>query len=246
MKPVRIFFSYAHEDEKFREELEKHLSFLKRNKKIIGWHDRRITGGSNWEQEINENIDKAQIILMLISPDFIASDYCFETESIRALERHKKKEAVVIPIIVRPCLWTETPFKSLQALPTDGVPISTCSNPDEAWLDVAKGLLKVVDQLLKVNALKEAESIARNRASPPVQSDKNEEYESQLIRFLSEYKKYWFSPVKIKSMADKVPDAKGLSSLEVNVIIDYCESLTKKGVLSVMYNAKRSRIYKIA
>jgi hypothetical protein len=134
----------------------------------------------------------------------------------------------------------------MQALPTDGVPISTCTNPDEAWLDVARGLLKVVDQLLKVDALKEAESIARKRASPPAQRDRNEEYEGQLIRFLSEYKKYWFSPVKIKSMADKVPEAKGLSALDVNIIIDYCESLTKKGVLSVMYNAKRSRIYKIA
>lgn len=240
MKPIRVFFSYAHEDEKFREELEKHLSFLKRNKKIIGWHDRRITGGSNWEQEINDNIDQAQIILMLISPDFINSDYCFETESIRALEKHSKKEAIVVPIIIRPCLWLQTPFKSLQALPTDGMPVSTFKNSDEAWLDVSVGLLKIVDHLLKENAIEEAETMITKTDSAG-----NKEHEDQLIRFLSEYKKYWFSPYKIKSMADKVPETKDLSSLDVSVIVEYCESLVKKGSLSVMLNAKGNKIYKV-
>lgn len=242
-KPIRIFFSYAHEDEKFREELEKHLSFLKRSKKIIGWHDRRISAGANWEQEINDNIDQAQIILMLISPDFINSDYCFETESIRALEKHGKGEALVIPIIIRPCLWTETPFKNLQALPTDGVPVSTASNPDEAWLNVAHGLLEVVNERLARDGDVDDEEIEDVKPIPGV--PQIGQHEDQIVKFLSEYKKYWFSPTKIKSMADKVPGTKDLTSLDVSAIIQYCESLVEKGLLNAMLNAKGNRIYKI-
>lgn len=241
-KPIRIFFSYAHEDEKFREELEKHLSFLKRSKKIIGWHDRRISAGANWEQEINENIDQAQIILMLISPDFINSDYCFETETIRALEKHSKGEALVIPIIIRPCLWSETPFKNLQALPTDGVPVSTAPNEDEAWLNVAHGLLRVVNERLSKDIDGQVEEVEIK--TTPDTSTTNA-HENQIIRFLSEYRKYWFSPIKIKSMADKVSGAKDLTALDVTTIIEYCESLTKKGILNTMLNAKGNRIYKI-
>lgn len=241
-KPIRIFFSYAHEDEKFREELEKHLSFLKRNKKIIGWHDRRISAGANWEQEINDNIDQAQIILMLISPDFINSDYCFETETIRALEKHGKGEALVIPIIIRPCLWTETPFKNLQALPTDGVPVSTAANQDQAWLNVAHGLLEVINQRLAKNQDAE-EEVAVTKPRPGIST--SGQHEDQIIKFLSEYKKYWFSPIKIKSMADKVPGTKDLTSLDVSSIIEHCESLAKKGLLNSMFNAKGNKVYKI-
>ena len=243
MKPIRIFFSYAHEDEKFRKELEKHLSFLKRSKKIIGWHDRRISAGANWEQEINDNIDQAQVILMLISPDFINSDYCYETESIRALEKHNKGEALVIPIIIRPCLWTETPFQSLQALPTDGVPVSTSSNPDEAWLNVAQGLLEVVNERIKRN--EEADMDDEKVETVVSKKTENKEHEDQILKFLSAYKKYWFSPVKIKSMADKVPGTKDLTSLDVNRIIEYCEALVQKDLLNTMLNAKGNKIYKI-
>lgn len=240
-KPIRIFLSYAHEDEKFREELEKHLSFLKRSKKIIGWHDRRISAGANWEQEINDNIDQAQIILMLISPDFINSDYCFETETIRALEKHGKGEALVIPIIIRPCLWTETPFKNLQALPTDGVPVSTAPNQDEAWLNVANGLLEVVNErLTQTNGVGEDGGVKPTLGVPNIGP-----HEDQIIKFLSEYKKYWFSPNKIKSMADKVSGTKDLTLLDVSAIIAYCESLTRKGLLNSMLNGKGNKIYKI-
>lgn len=245
MNPIRIFFSYAHEDEEFREELEKHLSFLKRSEKIIGWHDRRISGGANWEQEINENIDQAQVILMLLSPDFINSDYCFETESIRALERHHKKEALVIPIIIRPCLWKQTPFKSIQALPTDGKPISTFENPDEAWLHVAEGLLKVIDGLLVKNKDQELKSISDIHKKEIPENEKNKAYEDQILKFLSEYKKYWFTPAKIKSMADKVAGTQDLTSLEVDTIIGFCESLTKKALLNSMLNARGTKIYKV-
>jgi len=245
MNPIRIFFSYAHEDEAFRIELEKHLSFLKRSKKIIGWHDRRISGGSNWEQEINENIDQAQVILMLISPDFINSDYCYETEAIRAFERHNRKEALVIPVIVRPCLWTETPFKSLQALPTDGIPVSTFKNLDEAWLNVAQGLLKVVDQLIEKNIGIQLNDIPNSQEIVASEKSKNKDHEEQLLKFLFEYKIYWFTPVKIKSMADKVAGTENLTSLEVDSIIEYCESLSKKGLVNSMLNARGTKIFKI-
>lgn len=245
MKPIHIFFSYAHEDEKFREELEKHLAFLKRDKKIIEWHDRRLLAGSNWEKEIIDNIDQAQIIVMLMSPDFISSDYCSETESKRALERHSREEAIVVPVIIRPCLWTQTPFKNLQALPKDGVPVSTFKNHDEAWLEVAKGLLKVINKLLKVEVSEGALPISHDPINGSSEKEANKKYEEQLIRFLSEYKKYWFTPVKIKSMAVQVSGAKDLSVLEVGGIIACCDALTQQGLLSTMRNAKGDNIYKI-
>jgi hypothetical protein len=147
----------------------------------------------------------------------------------------------VIPIIIRPCLWTETPFKNLQALPTDGVPVSTAANQDQAWLNVANGLLEVINQRLAKN--QEVEEVAAIKPRPGL--SKIGQHEDQIIKFLSAYKKYWFSPIKIKSMADKVAGTKDLTSLDVSEIIEHCESLTKKGLLSAMFNAKGNKVYKI-
>ena len=144
---IPIFYSYSHRDDNFRKELEIHLELLRRSNFITEWSDREISPGSNWEEEINFNIQKAKIILLLVSPDFIASDYCYETETIFALEQHDKKQAVVIPIIIRPCLWKISQFKHLQVLPIEGKAVSIWDNRDLAWLNVSEGILKVISEV---------------------------------------------------------------------------------------------------
>src|SRR5436305_14218404 len=99
---VNVFISYAHEDELLRQQLDTHLSLLRRQELISDWHDRQILAGDDWRRDIDQHLETASIILLLISPDFLASDYCYEIEMQRALERHKLGEARVIPIILRP------------------------------------------------------------------------------------------------------------------------------------------------
>lgn len=142
-----IFFSYSHEDEGFRDRLEVHLAMLKRQGLIDTWHDRRIKAGDNFGGKISQELEKADVILLLVSPDFLASDYCYDVEMTRALEREQAGEARVIPIILRHCDWKSSPFGALLATPKDGKPISAWPDLDEAFLDVVK---KIRDALPKI------------------------------------------------------------------------------------------------
>jgi hypothetical protein len=144
---VKVFYSYAHEDKILCVELEKHLGILKRQGQITGWHDRDISAGTEWEREIDTHLNVASIILLLVSPDFIHSEYCYSIEMRRALERHHAGEAIVIPVLIRPVDWEDAPFSKLQFLPTDRKPITSWSNRDEAFLDVAKGIRKAVRKI---------------------------------------------------------------------------------------------------
>jgi TIR domain len=146
-QPLEIFYSYAHEDEELRDTLEKHLSLLKRQGIISGWHDREITAGSEWANQISEHLESAQIILLLISPDFLASDYCHDVEMTRAMERHHTQEARVIPIILRPVDWEGAPFSKLQCLPRNAEPVTLWKNEDAAFRDIAKGIRKVAEEI---------------------------------------------------------------------------------------------------
>ena len=144
---LEVFFSYAHEDEALRGELVKHLSLLQRQGVITAWHDRKITAGTEWAGAIDAHLQSAQIILMLVSADFMASKYCYDVEIQRAMERHEAKEARVIPVILRPVDWQGAPFGKLHALPTEGKPITTWSNQDEAFVNVARGIRTVAQEL---------------------------------------------------------------------------------------------------
>src|SRR5262249_46763165 len=144
---VRLFYSYSHKDEALREELEKHLSLLKRQNILHDWHDRQISAGREWEGAINENLEAADIILLLVSSDFLASSYCYDKEMTRALEKHEAGEACVIPLIVRPVYWSGAPFSKLQALPEDGKPVTIWPNREEAWTDVTKGIARAIEEL---------------------------------------------------------------------------------------------------
>lgn len=141
---IKIFYCYAHEDGTLRKELEKHLSPLKREGRVIDWYDREILPGTNWEYEIEAHLNEADIVLLLISPDFMYSNYCYGKEMKQALRRHKAGKAYVIPIILRPVDWEGTPIGILQALPTEAQPVIEWSNIDSAFVDVVKGIRRVV------------------------------------------------------------------------------------------------------
>lgn len=144
---LTLFFSYAHADEPLREELEKHLSILQRQGLIDIWYDREISVGTEWKHQIDTHLNIAQIILLLVSPDFVESDYCYSTEMKRALERYESGEAHIIPILLRPVYYEGAPFEKLQVLPANGMPITSWPYLDEAFADVARGISKVVKEL---------------------------------------------------------------------------------------------------
>lgn len=142
-----VFFSYSHVDEALRDQLERQLSMLKRQAVIETWHDRRIGAGQEIALAIDEQINRDDIILLLVSPDFLASDYCYDIEMKRAMERHEAGEAIVIPIILRACDWHHAPFGKLNAVPRDGKPITQWTDIDEALLQVAKAVREAVLRL---------------------------------------------------------------------------------------------------
>ncbi|MGD1940987.1 MAG: COR domain-containing protein [Leptolyngbyaceae cyanobacterium] len=137
---LRLFYSYSHKDDLLREQLDTHLKLLQRQGLIQPWHDRRILPGDEWASEIDDNLNRADIILLLVSADFIASNYCYEIEMERAMELHKTGEARVIPIILRPVDWRGTPFNTLSWLPQNGEPVTTWGDRDAAWLNVETGI----------------------------------------------------------------------------------------------------------
>jgi hypothetical protein len=140
----QVFVSYSHRDEQYLRKLEVSLAGLQRNKLISIWHDSKILPGQEWGREIDENLNTADIVLLLVSPDFLASDFVYSHEMTRSLERHHAGSATVVPIILRPADWQNTPLGSLQALPSNGRPVSIWGNRDEAWLNVAQGLRRLI------------------------------------------------------------------------------------------------------
>jgi TIR domain len=147
--PLRLFYSYSHKDEAMRDELEPHLTLLKRQGFIASWHDRRIIARQEWKGQIDRHLDEADIILLLVSADFLASAYCYKVEMQRALVRHQSGHACVIPVIIRSVDWSGAPFAELQALPKDGKAVASWKNTDEAWSDVARGIRHAAEELRK-------------------------------------------------------------------------------------------------
>jgi hypothetical protein len=155
-----VFFSYSHKDERYRQKIDDHLALLKRQGLIENWCDHKITAGKDLDQQIEHHLAQAHIILLLVSSNFISSEYCFSIELKQAIERHEAGLARVVPIILKPCDWTSAPFGKLKALPKDGKPITTWNTQDDAYFDVAKGIREVVKEL---NA--ERESPANERGA---------------------------------------------------------------------------------
>jgi internalin A len=144
---VRVFISYSHKDERLHDEMQTYLKLLQRQGVIDAWDDRRIEAGDDWKRRIDDNLERANIILLLVSADFIASDYFSEKEMARALERHEKGEARVIPVITRDVNWQKASFAGLQALPNGGRAVTQWQDRDSAWRDVAEGIEKVAEEI---------------------------------------------------------------------------------------------------
>lgn len=146
---VEIFICYAPDDRPLLEELTRHLALLQRQERIVVWHDGYISAGKEWEREIEKYLDAAQIILLLISPDFMASDSCYRNQAGKAMQRHQNGEARVIPILLRRVQWEDAPFGKLQALPLNGKPVIDAHwhSQDDAFYDVTMGIQKVIEEL---------------------------------------------------------------------------------------------------
>ena len=161
---ITVFYSYAHEDEGMRNELAKHLKPLVREKIIDEWYDRKIEPSTKWNDEIQSKMDSADIILLLVSPDFLGSDYCAEMEIPMALSRHAANKAKVIPIILRTCGFQYTPLAALQCYPTEAKPVDTWLSKDAAYADVAGHIRAAVTALRKSRA-EEREKKESNKAA---------------------------------------------------------------------------------
>ena len=142
---LQLFYSYSHKDESLRDELETYLKLLQRQGLNQPWRDRCILPGSDGEQDIDDHLNRADIMLLLVSADFIVSDYCYETEVPRAMERHAARDATVIPVIVRPVDWRGTLFNKLGWRPQDGEPVTQWGDRDAAWLNVEQGIKAVIE-----------------------------------------------------------------------------------------------------
>ena len=159
--PVEVFYSFAEVDAPLLEQVEHHLSMLRHAGLITTWNRRQIVVGSDWQVELDQHLNTASLILLLISPDFIASDYCYSIEMQRALERHERGEARVIPIILRRVDWQDVLGK-LQALPTDARPIKSWPDLDEALYNVTEGIRIVIQ-----------ETTAKSSPPPPILSTRS-------------------------------------------------------------------------
>ncbi|MBD2562388.1 MULTISPECIES: tetratricopeptide repeat protein [Nostoc] len=163
MKSIEVFISYHQKDEELREELEKHLATLLREQTITSWHDRKIVAGQEFKDEINKSLKRAGLILLLVSPDFIASDYHWTVEVTRALEQNAAGKARVIPVLLRYADWDNPPIDKLSPLPSNRKPIKSWNDRDEAFLEVVKGIRQEVARL-----------VASSNYSPPKDSSANQ------------------------------------------------------------------------
>ena len=165
-RPVEVFISYSHRDDELRAQLETHLAMLRRKGVVREWSDRRIVAGQEWDKQIDRHLESADIILLLVSPDFLASDYCYDIEVKRAMQRHKAGTARVVPVILRHCDdWQSAPFGRLQALPKDARPVTDWPDRDKAFADVVAGIRRAIEELLTTE--EEQAEMTGDRVPPP-------------------------------------------------------------------------------
>ncbi len=145
---VGIFISYAHEDEPLKTELDKYLKVLKRSSKIRVWNDRELIASQEWDRAIMAELAAAEVILLLVSVDFNASDFIWDKELASAMQRHEAGTARVVPIILRRCQWSAMPYAKLQALPRNATPVMDYPNRDDAFTEIAIEIERLVDHLI--------------------------------------------------------------------------------------------------
>jgi hypothetical protein len=141
----RVFFSYSHADKELLERLTVHLKQLERDGLIEPWHELCVAPGGEWAKEVERHIEQADLIFLLVSADFLASDSCWEVGVKRALERHEAGRAVVVPILLRPCDFSTAPFFKLQPLPRTRIPVTSWTDQDQAWTEITTELRKLIE-----------------------------------------------------------------------------------------------------
>ena len=145
-RPIKVFVSDSHRDEPYcRVLLDTWLVQLTREKLIEPWTDHKLIPGDKWNERIRQALDEAELILFLVSQDFVASEYIHTQEYQRAIERERLNEVRLVPIILRRCDWTL--LSDWQCLPPGGMPVSKYADPDDAWFDVLSGIKKVIEHL---------------------------------------------------------------------------------------------------
>lgn len=177
---IKLFISYCSEDKVYRKSLEKHLSLMEYDNEIETWSDREISPGEEWEREIEKNLESADVIVFLVSSDFIASKYCFDVEVKRAMEKHEKGDSIVLPIVVRVCDWQRAPFSKLEVLPEKARAVTKWEDEDEAWLSIISGIRKAVG-LLK--AKKSVQTLQEKNIGSRLQKDFENWLEDTEIQF---------------------------------------------------------------
>ncbi len=215
---ISLFYSYAHPDEKLRNKLNNHLSLLSKRGLIAQWYDRNISAGTVWVDQIDHHLNTAHIILLLISSDFLASDYCYSLEMARALERYEAGEARVIPILLRPVDWKHAPFAQLQVLPQNAVPVTSWKNQDLAFQDIAIQLRKVVEELreLQMNLpLYQGEPAMSSTPQVSQESSANKQIDvaAGLLQAVDEFRHCLKRVNELKNVHDK------LDEIELNLAI---------------------------
>lgn len=231
IRQLRVFIAYSREDNEHRIRLEKHLSPLKRSAEISTWYDGEIELGKDWETEIRTALNLSDIILLLISPDFIHSDYCYEVEMKRALERHEAGEATVVPILIRHCAWEDTPFARLQLLPRNGQPLysGNWSTVDEAFSQVSKEIKSLIQNVFKVrtdsiNQYNETVANLKNEIAKLKQSESDLILEISLLKGTSEMTKKDLKEIEaqyqeIKETIDTINDFETIME-ELDSLVD--------------------------
>lgn len=164
---MKVFISYSHRDESALERLHTHLAMLRRDNMIDEWYDREILAGADIDEDISAQLERCDVFLALVSPDFLFSDYCYEREMQRAIERHEAGELRVIPIIIEPCDWKASPLQRFKALPKDGKAISEWTNENAAYLDIVAELRRIIEYELVIQQPTHLESTSLTDVAAP-------------------------------------------------------------------------------
>lgn len=163
---MKAFISYSHRDATALDRLHVHLAMLRREGLIEEWFDREILAGDSIDGDVNSQLEECSLFLVLVSPDFLHSDYCYEREMKRALERHESGEARVVPVVVEPCEWSKSPLGKLKAVPRDGLPISEWTNANNAYLNIVQELRRVLEVEQSRPLAAPAQTVTANEERP--------------------------------------------------------------------------------
>lgn len=236
-QPLKVFISYSHQDDALRQRLDVHLSLLKRQGVLEVWHDRRLQGGEHWEEAIDQALEEADIVLLLISPDFIASDYCYGRELTVALERDRRHEAVVVPLLLHPCDWQSAPFARCQAFPRDNQPISIHPRGENAAFSLVVAELRRLAETLRKRRRGEAHQPPSGAAHDPGGTAAGRRWR---------WRRWWLAPLATLAVAvpagmllSQAPMAAGLADLRLGAYASALASFQRARLLNPLHPLAR-------